>query len=109
MLTHVVAFATDQGIEAQRASLLISVVAGFSMLGKVGFGALVDRLEERVTFYLMVGVQTAGWLILLFATGLSGLLCATALFGLGAGGNLPISGGVVAAAFGRESFGRVWD
>jgi MFS family permease len=107
MLTHIVAFATDQGIEAQRASLLISVVAGFSMLGKVGFGALIDRLDERITFYLMVGVQTAGWLILLFASGLSGLLCATALFGFGAGGNLPISGGVVAAVFGRESFGRV--
>ncbi len=107
LLTHLVAFATDRAIAPQRASLLLSVVAGFGMAGKLCFGAIADRVEVRRAFWLMVGTHALAWLILLSEPGFPGMLAAAAVFGLGTGGNLPVSGALVGATFGRAAFGTV--
>lgn len=107
LLTHLVAFATDLGIDRERASLLLSVAAAFGMLGKLVFGGIVDRIDRRGAFWLMVGVQGLGWLLLLRDPGYAALLVAAAVLGLGSGGSLPISGALVGATFGRMAFGRV--
>lgn len=107
LLTHLVAFATDLGIEPQNAAWLLSVSAGFAMCGKLFFGSIADRVDLRVAFWSMVGVQLLGWMALLYGTDYGTLLFAAGILGLGTGGNLPMSGALVGATFGRADFGRV--
>ena len=78
MLTHLVAFATDRGFQPQDAAFVMSVVAGASMAGKLAFGAIMDRIDKRIAFWLMVGIQALGWSILLAEPEYAALLVAAA-------------------------------
>jgi len=106
VLANLVPHATDQGIAATRAASLMSVLAGFAIAGKLGFGALADRLDLRHALWLAIALMALGLALLLGATGFAGLLAACVPFGLAAGGQLPVWGALVARGFGRRSFGR---
>ncbi len=106
-LIHMVPQLTDRGINLVSASLIASSTAFFGILGKVIYGALVDRWDVRHALWLGIGFQFTGQLFMLFSSGYVGFLLGASLFGFGMGGIVPMQGAVVGAAFGRESFGRV--
>ena len=85
LVTSLVPYASDLGIPRERAAYILSCFALFTSLGKVSFGLLVDRIDKRVALWLALGLQTAGWLLLLSQPGFELLLVAAALFGLGTG------------------------
>ncbi|MBL6689768.1 MAG: MFS transporter [Pseudomonadales bacterium] len=106
-LIHMVPQLTDRGIDLVSASFIASCTAFFGILGKLIYGALVDRWDVRRALWLGIGFQVSGQLLMLFTDGYAGFLIGASLFGFGMGGIVPMQGAVVGAAFGRESFGRV--
>jgi MFS family permease len=106
-LIHMVPQLTDRGIDLISASVIASSTALFGVMGKLIYGALVDRWDVRWALWLAIAFQVAGQLFMLFGNGYSGFLIGASLFGFGMGGIVPMQGAVVGAAFGRQNFGRV--
>lgn len=98
---------TDRGIDLVSASIIASSTALFGVMGKLIYGALVDRWDVRWALWLAIGFQVVGQLFMLFGEGYTGFLIGASLFAFGMGGIVPMQGAVVGAGFGRESFGRV--
>jgi MFS family permease len=106
MLTHIIPHATDIGFEPLAAAWVLSCIAGFGVLGKVLFGWIVDRIDKRVALWLATGLQGLGVALIMNAEQYHLLLLSGAVYGLGMGGLVPLSGALIGAAFGRERFGR---
>jgi MFS family permease len=106
-LIHMVPKLTDSGLSLVAASGIASATAGFGIMGKLIFGALVDRWDVRHALWLGIGFQFVGQLMMVFMDGYLAFLIGACFFGFGMGGVVPMQGAVVGAAFGRESFGRV--
>jgi MFS family permease len=106
-LIHMVPQLTDRGISLQAASMIAAATAGCGVIGKLAYGALVDRWDIRHALWLAIGFQVVGQLLMLFVPGYLWFLLGACSFGFGMGGVVPMQGAIVGAAFGRASFGRV--
>lgn len=84
---HIVAYATDLGIDGARASILLSVSAAFAIPGALLFGALSDRIGGSAALALNALFQVVGWNLLLYSSADFPLLAGSvALLGLCSGG-----------------------
>ncbi|MEX0942020.1 MAG: MFS transporter [Pseudomonadales bacterium] len=106
-LIHMVPRLTDTGIDLVSASFIASATAGFAVLGKLIYGALVDRWDVRHAIWMGIGFQVVGQLLMLFLPGYFGFLVGACFFGFGMGGIVPMQSAIVGVVFGRASFGRV--
>lgn len=106
-LTHMVPRLTDMGHELARASLVMSLCAGFGVLGKLSFGWMGDKWPMRRLMLLIIVVQFAGQLMMFLTEDLLLFSLGAALFGYGVGGVVPMHGTIVGRTFGRERFGAV--
>lgn len=105
VVTHLVAMATDAGIEPLRASRLLAIMATVAAFGKIVFGRLADRAGERTAYAVSIVLEVValgGILLLPTSLALEGI---TAILGLGIGGNLPLSAALIARTFGPTAFG----
>ena len=107
LLTNLHAYATDLGISAERASLLLSSFSAFGIAGKLGFGAIADRRDKRSLVWIAMAMLAAFLGVLLAEPSFGWLALGTAIGGLAIGGFLPLWGALIADCFGREAFGRV--
>lgn len=105
-LTHMVPRVTDAGVSLQMASLVMSVCAGFGILGKLSFGFLSDYWHPRNAIWATVTAQIAGQLLMFNGDNLWLFTAGAALFGFGMGGVVPLQGALVGRLFGRERFGK---
>jgi MFS family permease len=103
---HLFAHMTDIGIDPIRASFVLSLMAGLALASKPAFGALVDRLDARVSVMVSLIAQTAGMGLLLIADDYPGLVVAAAAFGFGYGGMVPLRNALTVSGFGTRSFGE---
>ena len=88
------------------ASLIMSLCAGFGILGKLTFGWLSDYWNPRNAIWATVCCQLVGQL-LMFQDGNLWLFAAgAAAFGYGMGGVVPMQGALIGRMFGRERFGK---
>ncbi len=107
VVTHLVAMATDAGVEPLRASRLLAIMATVAAFGKVVFGRLADRAGERTAYAVSIVLEMialGGILLLPTSLVLEGI---TAVLGLGIGGNLPLSAALIARTFGPTAFGSM--
>ncbi len=107
MSLHLVPWAEDRGLSRQSAAWFFTCMAPFSLLGKVAFGAVADRLDPRRATWLALSFLLATWCLLLSAPSYPAFLAIGAIYGLGVGAVAPIHGVIVGACFGRGGFGRV--
>jgi MFS family permease len=107
VLTHIVSYGTDIGLEPMAAALVLSTIAGFGVAGKVLFGWILDRIPKRIVPGIASGLQALGLVLILYVEEYPLLLVAGAVFGLGMGGLIPLWGALIGAGFGRQAFGRV--
>jgi predicted MFS family arabinose efflux permease len=107
LLTNLHAYATDLGISAERASLLLSSFSAFGIVGKLGFGAIADRWDKRALVWFAMAMLALFLCVLLAQPSFRWLALGSAVGGLAIGGFLPLWGALIADCFGRESFGRV--
>jgi len=104
---HLVPFAEGLGFSRQDAAFVFTPVAACSLLGKLAFGAVSDRVDPRHALRLAVLVLVAGWLVLLADPDYPRLLLAGALLGLGIGAVVPLHGVLIGLCFRAEAFGQV--
>jgi MFS family permease len=107
LLTNLHAYATDLGISAERASLLLSSFSAFGIVGKLGFGAIADRWDKRALVWIAMATLAVYLGVLLARPSFFWLAAGSAVGGLAIGGFLPLWGALIADCFGREGFGRV--
>lgn len=107
LLTNLHAYATDLGISAERASLLLSSFSAFGIVGKLCFGAIADRWDKRALVWIAMAMLAVFLGVLLARPAYAWLAVGSAIGGLAIGGFLPLWGALIADCFGRDAFGRV--
>ncbi|MBW2421490.1 MAG: MFS transporter [Deltaproteobacteria bacterium] len=104
LITHIVSFALDLGIDSAHGGWLLAAIAGGAAAGKLVFGWLSDRIGERSAFVVSFAAQALTLSLLLNVTAFSGLLATAFVLGVALGGSLPLSTSLLARVFGREHF-----
>lgn len=100
-------YAQDLGISAQAAGGLMSIWALCNIFGKVSFGYLADRIEQRLLYLLALLPSVVALLLLLLAPSYLTLLLAMMALGIGSGGYLPLIGMMISRHFGVLAYGSV--
>jgi len=98
--------AEQRGIEEVPAALLVGLIGGSSVVGRLALGTLADRLGALRLFLASFVVLAASHAIWLVAGGSYVLLVTYALiFGIGYGGFIALAPAVIAELFGLEGLG----
>lgn len=107
-ITHLSALLTDRGISPWHAALCASILGGSSVLGRIGTGWLLDRFfGARVAFVVSL-VTAAGIFILARANTFAAGSSASALIGVGAGGEAAITPYLLTRYFGLRAFSTLY-
>ena len=107
VLLYQIPLLIDRGMPATRASLVLGATAAMGVVGKLGFGALLDRFDQRRVAAVCFCLQAAGVLLLWQTRGSWLLACYVVLYGYAMGGNATLQASLVAEAFGRGHFGAI--
>ena len=105
---HIVAYCGDLGYGAKRGAEMLSLMLGFGIVSRLGFGWVSDRIGGLRT--LLLGSMLQGIALALFLPfdGLVSLYVVSALFGLFQGGLVPAYALIVREFFSpREAGTRV--
>ncbi|MFC1993009.1 MFS transporter [Chloroflexota bacterium] len=107
VMVHIVPHVTDQGISPMIAANMVTVIGGASLIGRVVFGGIGDRIGNKAA--LIIGlVLLAGSLFWLpSAKELWVLSIAIGIFGFSSGGLITLQSPVVAELFGLRSLGAI--
>ncbi len=95
------------GIPRTRAALIPSSMAVFGIVGKLGAGWLIDRIDARSVVVAALLLHALGWAIVASGSSYGAMLLASAPLGLGGGGFLPLPPVLQGRCFGRAAIGRV--
>lgn len=107
LLVSLISYGTDRGFSLQSATLVVSLISGMAIAGKLAIGTLSDRVDPRWLFIGIVAL-TAGFLLLLtLDPRYPVLIGAAAIVGIGFGGTMPLWATFIANRFGTVSFGTV--
>lgn len=101
------AFALDLGVSQVAAALLISVLGGMSVIGRLGLGLLGDRVGTLRLFKVATLVMGASYVLWLAATDYGWLLVFAAVLGLGYGVRIALMPVILIELFGLQSLGAV--
>ena len=107
ILLHQIPYLLDQGVSPHVAASLLGATAAVGVVGKLGFGRLIDRLDHRRVILLCFGLQALGVGLLFFATSPAVLVLYVLLYGYAMGGNATLQATVVGEAFGRGHYGAI--
>lgn len=106
-LTSVGPYSHDLGIDPQRMSLLIPVLAVAGIFGRLVLGYLADKVDTRYLYWAATAIIWGTLLLTLGQPSYPMLILISGLIGLGAGGLLPVCCVMVESKFGARSFSRV--
>lgn len=106
MMLSLIPFAEDLGFSRQNAAFFFSAAAPLSILSKIVFGGLSDRMAPRLAIWIVVIVNAACWVLLSLDPSYPFFLAIAALYGIGIGASGPLHGVVIARCFGPLAFGR---
>ena len=106
-LLHQIAFLRDRGLAGPAAAWVLGATAGMGVLGKLGFGALLDRFGQRAIILLCFTLQALGVGLLIAPTSTPMLALFVIVYGFAMGGNATLWATVVAACFGRLHYGAI--
>lgn len=107
MMSNLPAYAVGLGVSTTGAGWMLTTVAGTGLLGKLIFGLAADRVNLRLALMVAMALLMAGLLLLATEPSYAVMLFAAVLFGLAAGGILPVWGAMIAVVFGTANYGKV--
>jgi MFS family permease len=97
----------DRGFDEAHAALVLGATAAMGVVGKLGFGALLDRFDQRRVAAACFCLQSAGVFLLWHADSVPVLALYVVLYGYAMGGNATLQASLVGAAFGRLHYGAI--
>lgn len=107
-IVYLVSYATAQGIDEIAAASLIGISGGASIFGRLGFGALGDKISRLRLYqstFLIIAISFLFWL--LAADSLPLLILYAVFMGSGWGGFIALSPVVAAEIFGPVGLGTI--
>jgi MFS family permease len=107
ILLHQVPLLIDLGVSPARAAITLGATAGVGVVGKLGFGALLDRFDQRRVIVACFVLQAAGLLLLPFARVPALLVLYVLVYGYAMGGNATLQATVIGERFGRLHYGAI--
>ncbi len=110
-MTHHVAFFVDQGLQTLFASYIAGLVGMVSVVGKIFWGTLSDRIGREVTFTLVIVCTICAMVLLIIFTRLSFLKIPyfyALFFGLGYAGLAVLSPLIAADFFAGAAYGSIY-
>lgn len=107
LLISLIPYGTDRGFSLQSATLIVSLISGMAIIGKLAVGMLADRVDPRWLFLAIIILTAAFFFLLTLDPAYPVLLGAAAALGLGFGGTMPLWATFIAHHFGTASFGTV--
>ena len=108
LLLNQIGILVDRGMPATQASWILGATAAMGVVGKLGFGALLDRFDQRRVAAACFVLQAAGVALLWFGHGPFALVCYVILYGYAMGGNATLQASLVAETFGRLHYGAIY-
>jgi len=108
LLLNQVAILVDRGMPATQASWVLGATAAMGVVGKLGFGSLLDRFDQRRVAAGCFILQAAGVVLLWQTHSAPALVCYVILYGYAMGGNATLQASLVAEAFGRLHYGAIY-
>ena len=103
VLTHLVAIVMPT-LGAGGAARAVSVTTAAGVIGRLGTGVVVDRLNRRLVSSATLAVQIGGLALLAWAPSAPVVYAGCALFGLGVGNLTTLPGLILAVEWPREHF-----
>jgi MFS family permease len=107
ILLHQIPLLIDLGVSPAHAALALGATAGVGVIGKLGFGALLDRFEQRRVIVACFLLQAAGLLLLPFARVPAVLALYVLVYGYAMGGNATLQATILGQCFGRLHYGAI--
>jgi MFS family permease len=107
IMVHVVPFATGTGISDMKAAVILSIIGGASLAGRIIMGFVSDRLRVKPSAVLCLSLMTAALVWLQFAPGLWQLYLFAVVFGFGYGGLSCLQSLIAAELYGLMSLGVI--
>jgi MFS family permease len=105
---HLMPYLTDIGHPEATASLIISIISGLTVVGKISMGFVVDRWGLQRTLILTYGVLAVG-ILLLTGAGTLPVACVFAVvYGFAIGAPLIVNPALTAECMGLANFGAVF-
>ncbi|MFC1935081.1 MFS transporter [Chloroflexota bacterium] len=107
IITHLVPHATDIGISAIEAAIVISVFGVSGIPGRVIAGSVSDRIGIKLSATICLFLQVGALLSLIWAEELWMLYLTAVVLGLGNGGLSSLMGLIVGDTFGLRQIGTI--
>ncbi|MCP5320663.1 MAG: MFS transporter [Pseudomonadales bacterium] len=107
LLASLVAYGTDRGFSLQAASLVVSVVSGSAIIGKLVIGELSDHVDMRRLIVAVIMLAEVYLACLVSSPDYTVLLTVSLLAGAAIGGVTPLWAALISARFGPASVGTV--
>lgn len=107
VMISMVPYAISLGYNGIQGAMLLSIVGGGALIGKLSFGLIADKIDlhwaQRIGLILMI----TGLAILMVDGGYVILVVAVSIYGLALGGMMPVWGALVAHIYGLGSYGSI--
>jgi len=107
--THIMPFFSSIGVKRSVSGFIISAVPLIGIVGRIGFGWLGDRIDKMKIATLALVLTGLGTLIFMFVTAdrVWLIIIFIVVYGIGWGGIVPMSSGLVIKYFGRNRVGTI--
>ncbi len=107
LLASLISYGTDRGFSLQSSTLIVSVISGFAIAGKLAIGSLSDRVDPRWLFLVVIFLNAGFLAVLMLHPSYPMLLVAAVVVGIGFGGTMPLWAAFIANRFGIAAFGTI--
>ncbi|WP_150294044.1 MFS transporter [Sphingobium estronivorans] len=107
LLASLISYGTDRGFSLQASTLIVSLISGFAIAGKLAIGSLSDRIDPRWLFLFVASLNAAFLVVLMLHPSYPMLLGASVIVGLGFGGTMPLWAALIANRYGIAAFGII--
>jgi len=105
---HLMPYLTDIGHLHAAAALIISIISGLTVAGKIGLGLLADHRGVRPTIGLSYAVMLVGLVLLLNAQSFAGACAFAVVWGFAIGSPLLLNPTLTAECLGLKNFGAIF-
>jgi MFS family permease len=107
ILLHQIPYLVDQGVPATVASWVLGGTAAVGVIGKLGFGTLMEKFDQRRVILFCFVLQAVGIVLLFFASSPLVLAAYVLVYGYSMGGNATLQATILGECFGRMHYGSI--